>query len=99
MEAKTHVSAYLPKRLKRRLKDIAEDKNMKMNDFMIQAIRNEIDRYDASFAAPDLVLNRISELINSQIAVVAVVDKQSQALKDLVAEIEDLKALVNTHER
>ena len=62
---RTHVK--IPVRLKRRIKEIATDKNMAMNDIIVDAIRNYVDRLDGSYAEPDLVLDRLNQVLTSQI--------------------------------
>lgn len=83
MNSKERLNIYLPMRLKRRLKELAEDKDMKMNDLVIASIQDMVDRMDATHSAPDLVLDRMSQLLNSQIGVITTLNSISTKLDDL----------------
>lgn len=80
---RTHVK--IPVRLKRRIKEIAIDKNMAMNDIIVDAIRNYVDRVDGSYAEPDLVLDRMNQVL------VAVMNQTNatNALTDKINQISD----------
>lgn len=88
MNARERFNVYLPTRLKRRLKAISEDKDMPMNDIVISAINDAIDRIDEDHSSPDLVAERMSEVLTSQIRLVSTVNKLSERVADLTAEIE-----------
>lgn len=88
---KTRMSVYLPASLKRRLEWVSRDKNLAMNDIIIRAVKDELDRYDDSYSAPDLVLDRLSEILNAQIAVAQTLNKQTDILDELRQEIEEEK--------
>lgn len=88
---RVRMSVYLPASLKRRLEWVSRDKNLKMNDIIIRAIKDELDRYDNSYSAPDLVLDRLSEILNAQIAVAQTLNKQTDAINELRQEIEEDK--------
>lgn len=90
VEHKEHMSIYMTNRLKRRLKDASKDKGISMNNFIIEAIQNEVDRYDASYSAPDLVLDRLSELLNAQIATATLMNKQTQAINNINETLDEL---------
>lgn len=85
------MSVYLPASLKRRLEWVSRDKNLAMNDIIIRAVKDELDRYDDSYSAPDLVLDRLSEILNAQIAVAQTLNKQTDILDELRQEIEEDK--------
>lgn len=85
------MSVYLPASLKRRLEWVSRDKNLAMNDIIIRAVKDELDRYDDSYSAPDLVLDRLSEILNAQIAVAQTLNKQTDILDELRQEIEEEK--------
>lgn len=82
MEIKDRLNIYLPMRLKRRLKAIAEDKDMTMNDLVVTAISNYIDHTDAEHSAPDLVLDRINQVLNSQILLTRGIDELTRMIKN-----------------
>ena len=86
MEVKERLNIYLPVRLKRRLKAIAEDKDMKMNDLVVTAISNLIDHLDAEHSAPDMVLDRINQVLNSQVILTQHIDQLTKAVEDQKAE-------------
>lgn len=88
---KMRMSVYLPASLKRRLEWVSRDKNLAMNDIIIRAVKDELDRYDDSYSAPDLVLDRLSEILNAQIAVAQTLNKQTDILDELRQEIEEEK--------
>lgn len=71
MEQKERLNIYIPKRLKRQLKEISIDKNMAMNDIIVSAIADAIDRQNLNTSAPDIVLDRVGQVLNSQIALIA----------------------------
>ena len=78
---RTHVK--IPVRLKRRIKEIATDKNMAMNDIIVDAIRNYVDRLDGSYAEPDLVLDRLNQVLTSQINLTQNVSQMSLRVNEL----------------
>lgn len=88
MNARERFNVYLPTRLKRRLKAISEDKDMPMNDIVIRAINDAIDRIDEDHSSPDLVAERMSEVLTSQIRLVSTVNKLSERVNNLTAELE-----------
>lgn len=88
MNARERFNVYLPTRLKRRLKAISEDKDMPMNDIVISAINDAIDRIDEDHSSPDLVAERMSEVLTSQIRLVSTVNTLSERVADLTAELE-----------
>lgn len=88
MNARERFNVYLPTRLKRRLKAISEDKDMPMNDIVISAINDAIDRIDEDHSSPDLVAERMSEVLTSQIRLVSTVNKLSERVANLTAELE-----------
>lgn len=91
MEKKDRLNIYLPTRIKRRLKAVSEDKNMKMNDLVITAIEDMLNRMDSSHSAPDMVLDRMGQLLNSQMAVVTLINELNQKIQLLQDTIEELK--------
>lgn len=91
MEKKDRLNIYLPTRIKRRLKAVSEDKNMKMNDLVITAIEDMLNRIDSSHSAPDMVLDRMGQLLNSQIAVVTLINELNQKIQLLQDTIEELE--------
>lgn len=80
-EHKEKTTFYAPKRIKRRIKLLADDENVKMNDIILRAVQEYLDRKDASYSSPDYVLERLNEVLNSQIKLVQAVNKQTEISK------------------
>lgn len=89
MEIKDRLNIYIPTRLKRRLKEVADDKGMKMNDLVVTAISDMLDRVDMDHSAPDIVLDRLTQVLNSQMLLVSEVNKVNDKLGVLVDEEEE----------
>lgn len=83
METKDRLNIYIPVRLKRRVKEIADDKDMKMNDLVIKAIADMVDRMDADYSAPDLVYDRMGQLLNSQMTVITALNEANRKLDEI----------------
>lgn len=56
---------------KRRLASIAEDKNMSMNEIVNIALKNYIDEIDMEYSQPDMVVDRLNEVLVSQMNLVS----------------------------
>ena len=82
-ETKDRLNVYLPLRLKRRLKELAHDKEMTMNDLVVTAISDMVDRMDADQSAHDLVLERMSQVLNSQMVIVTAVNTLSGKIDNI----------------
>lgn len=95
MDARIRFNVYIPTRLKRRIKAIADDKDMKMNDVVVAAIKDAVERIDEEHSTPDLVADRISEVLTSQIHLVSTVNKQTQRINELTQEVADLAEKVD----
>lgn len=67
-EIKDRVTVTVPKRLKRRLKTVAEDKGLTVNDIAMAAFNDYLDRLDAHYSSPDLVADRLAQVLVSQMA-------------------------------
>lgn len=83
METKDKFNLTLPRRVKRRIKAISDDKGISMTDVILEAIKDYIDRQDADYSAPDMVLDRMSQLFMSQMAIL-------QEMEQLRAKVEDI---------
>lgn len=84
---KDRLNIYLPKRLKRRLKDLSQDTDVTMNDIAVDAIKNHLDRADAVSSAPDIVLDRLGQVLNTLILLAQ--DTTDQDIKHLLEELEE----------
>lgn len=56
---------------KRRLGSIADDKNMSMNEIVNIALKNYIDEIDMEYSQPDMVVDRLNEVLVSQMNIVS----------------------------
>lgn len=70
---------------KRRLASIAEDKNMSMNEIVNIALKNYIDEIDMEYSQPDMVVDRLNEVLVSQMNIVSGVND----LKAMIRKLED----------
>ena len=80
---KEQLKLNLPARVKRQLKDIAEDKGVSMNDIVLHAINDHIAKQNATYQNPDLVADRLAQVLNAIMA-------QTQAINELTEEIHRL---------
>lgn len=80
---KEQLKLNLPARIKRQLKDIAEDKGVSMNDIALHAINDHIAKQNATYQNPDLVADRLAQVLNAIMA-------QTQAINELTEEIHRL---------
>ena len=80
---KEQLKLNLPARVKRQLKDIAEDKGVSMNDIALHAINDHIAKQNATYQNPDLVADRLAQVLNAIMA-------QTQAINELTEEINRL---------
>jgi len=84
---KDRLNIYLPSRIKRRLKELSEDTNMTMNDIAVDAIKDRLDRADTVNSAPDIVLDRLGQVLNTLILLAQ--DTTDQDIKHLIEELEE----------
>ena len=75
----------MPDSTKRRLASIAEDKNMSMNEIVNIALKNYIDEIDMEYSQPDMVVDRLNEVLVSQMNIVSGVND----LKAMIRKLED----------
>lgn len=85
--SKERLNIYLPNRLKRRLKELSEDTDVSMNDIAVDAIKNQLDRADTVNSAPDIVLDRLGQVLNTLILIAQ--DTTDQDIKQLLEELEE----------
>lgn len=82
-EIKDRVTVTVPKRLKRRLKTVAEDKGLTVNDIAMAAFNDYLDRLDAHYSSPDLVADRLAQVLVSQMAITQELETISMKVSDL----------------
>lgn len=85
--SKERLNIYLPNRLKRRLKELSEDTDVSMNDIAVDAIKNQLDRADTVNSTPDIVLDRLGQVLNTLILIAQ--DTTDQDIKQLLEELEE----------
>lgn len=73
----------IPTRLKRRVQLIAQDKGISMNDLILHALQDYIDRTDGTYQNADLVADRLTQVLQSQMAVVAQMNRLTQTVQQL----------------
>ena len=71
------------KRTRRRLDVLSADQGIPRNDLLNQAINDYLDRLDASYSAPDLVLHRMNQIF-------AVLIEHNQLLEELSNQVRNL---------
>lgn len=80
---KERLNIQIPTRIKRRLKEVATDKELSMNDLINQAIKDYLDRVDFHHSAPDFVLDRLNQVLVGQMNI-------SQRMTHLEQKVSDL---------
>ena len=79
---KQKINLSLPSRLKRRVQDLAKDKGLTMNDLLIHAIEEYLNKSDGTYQNADLVVDRLTQVLNSQMAVINQLNQLSMKLND-----------------
>ena len=82
VEIKERLNITLTSRMKRQVRDIAEDKGLSMNQLINDALKNYIDRVNFNHSAPDYVADRLNQVLVSQMnlsqQVQTLIDKQRE---------------------
>lgn len=84
-EIRERTSVTMSKRLKRRLKEVAQDKDLTVNDLIVTAINDYLDRLDGDYSAPDLVADRLSQILMAQM----VANQTLSEMHDKINQMED----------
>lgn len=84
VQTKETLKVTMPARIKRQLKDIAEDKGVTMNDIALHAIQDHIAKQNATYQEPDLVVDRLNQVLNALMA-------QTQVINQLIHEVDELR--------
>ena len=79
---KQNINLSLPSRLKRRVQDLAKDKGLTMNDLLIHAIEEYLNKSDGTYQNADLVVDRLTQVLNSQMAVINQLNQLTMKLND-----------------
>ena len=77
------LNIRLTDRTKRRLMLLAEDKDVSMNEIVNIALSNYLDDQDMNHSAPDLVLDRMKQLLVSQMNIKQVLEKVANNQRNL----------------
>lgn len=85
--SKDRLNIYISKRLKRRLKDLSEDTDVSMNDIAVDAIKNHLDRADTVNSAPDIVLDRLGQVLNTLMVIAQ--DTTDDDIKQILDELSE----------
>lgn len=85
IEIKDRITANIPKRLKRRLKTVADDKNLSVNDILVEAINDYLDRLDGEYHSTDIMTDRLSQILRTQM----MMNQELQNIYMKVREIDD----------
>ena len=67
---KQKLNISLPSRLKRRLQTLSADKGLSMNDIVLHAIEDYLNKSDGTYQNADLVADRLAQVLNSQMAII-----------------------------
>ena len=77
---KQKLNISITSRMKRRIQDIAKDKGISMNDLVVHALQDFIDRSDGTYQNADLVVDRLNQVLNSQMAAINQLNQLSRKL-------------------
>lgn len=99
VKIKEQLKLNLPARLKRQLKDISEDKKLSMNDIVIHAINDHIAKQNATYQNPDLVQDRLGQVLNVLMAQTSAINDMQDTISEQTRTIEDLRAHIFDLER
>ena len=67
---KQKLNISIPSRLKRRLQTLSADKGLSMNDIVLHAIEDYLNKSDGTYQNADLVADRLAQVLNSQMAII-----------------------------
>ena len=70
----------MPSRLKRRVQTLASDKGITMNDLILHAIEDYLNKSDGTYQNADLVADRLSQVLNSQMAIIQQINRLTMKL-------------------
>ena len=91
VKIKEQLKLNLPARVKRQLKDIAEDKKLSMNDIVLHAINDHIAKQNATYQNPDLFTDKLSQVLNACMAQATAINNNTVAVEQSAALIEELR--------
>ena len=66
----SRMNLSMPSRMKRRIQELSQDQGISMNDLILHALRDYLDKSVGTYQNADLVADRLAQVLNSQMAVV-----------------------------
>ena len=64
------------------MQDLSKDKGLTMNDLLIHAIEEYLNKSDGTYQNADLVVDRLTQVLNSQMAVINQLNQLTMKLDD-----------------
>lgn len=89
MEIKERLSISIPKRVNRRLNDLAEDKGVSKNTLITSAIEDYLSQLNHTDAAPDYLNGRLNQVTMSQMNILTALTDIKRQLTDIEENLED----------
>lgn len=80
--AKQKLNISMPSRLKRRVQLLASDKGITMNDLILHAIEDYLNKSDGTYQNADFVADRLSQVLNSQMAIIQQLNRLTMKLEN-----------------
>lgn len=89
MEIKERLSISIPKRINRRLTDLAEDKGVSKNTLITSAIDDYLSQLNHTDAATDYLNGRLNQVTMSQMNILTALTDIKHQLTDIEENLED----------
>lgn len=80
LQTKVKMNISFTPRMKRRIQDVASDKGITMNDLITHAVQDFLDRADGTYQNADLVADRLSQVLNSQMSIITQLNNLSKKI-------------------
>lgn len=89
MEIKERLSISIPKRINRRLNDLAEDKGVSKNTLITSAIEDYLSQLNHTDTATDYLNGRLNQVTMSQMNILTALTDIKRQLTDIEENLED----------
>lgn len=89
MEIKERLSISIPKRVNRRLNDLAEDKGVSKNTLITSAIEDYLNQLNHTDATTDYLNGRLNQVTMSQMNILTALTDIKRQLTDIEENLED----------
>lgn len=89
MEIKERLSISIPKRVNRRLNDLAEDKGVSKNTIIASAIEDYLSQLNHTDVATDYLNGRLNQVTMSQMNILTALTDIKRQLTDIEENLED----------